>query len=292
MIRYQVDFQNEYFVEYFRRSAKLQSRTLMVSNSDVPEQFISVCTTCMNRLRDLRITLPKNIEDNASYLNAEFILLDYGSVDGLLEWVTQEMRPHLESGRLRYYRTKQDYFRPNHSRNTTFRLARGKIITNVDADNFMHPGFLKRINQCASLRNDRLIILPESFLKPGSDRLILRGRFAIYRDDLIRLGGFDEDLDNGYSHDDVNFVFRALLNGFYVARFEDLYLRDRLTTSDAERAQHVRTKSFEGVKIENARKTAERLGRCELLVNRGREWGVSKFEQVLQPVGAGLEANV
>lgn len=275
MIKYTIDFGDQYFVEHFRNSYKYQLRTLIGPYSQ-PERNkrISVCTTCMNRLHDISLTLPKNIDDNQDYPDAEFVLLDYGSSDGLEDWVRSEMCHHIESGRLVYYQSpEQQYFRHNHSRNLSFRLAGGEIITNVDSDNYIHPGFLARINQCASVSDSRLIIVPDSFMLMGSDRLVLRGRFAIHTSDLMAMGGFDEDLDGGYSHDDTCFVVRAMLCGYKTVRFEDHFLNDRIETSVEDSIKHTKLKDFRAMQDRNARIAAEKMARCEVLANRGKDWG-------------------
>jgi glycosyltransferase involved in cell wall biosynthesis len=240
----------------------------------------------MNRIDDIKKTLPQNLKDNEEYNLAEFILLDYGSTDGLGEWVQKDLSEHISTGRLTYYYTKQEHFRPNHSRNVSFRLAQGEVVTNVDADNFTHHGFLKRLNQCASVSPGRILIVPESFLKPQSDRLILRGRFALYRDDLLNLGGFDESLDDGYSHDDVNFVFRAILDGYNLVRFEDKYLEGRVETPISNRTKYIRRLDFELGKKQNSRITTEKLSRCEIAANKEHYWGdallVKNFHETIQ----------
>ena len=126
--------------EYFRYKEKYHIRNVEESdtaNLNLEQQSLSIVTRCMNRLYDLKKTLPKNIEDNKDYQNLEFVLLDYNSNDGLDKWVKTEMMQHIESGRLNYYRTDEPkYFCPNHSQNVTFKLAQNKIVANVDSDNF------------------------------------------------------------------------------------------------------------------------------------------------------------
>ena len=47
----------------------------------------------MNRLYHIRETLPRNVRDNKDYPYVEFVLLDYGSDDGLEDWVFKPNRP-------------------------------------------------------------------------------------------------------------------------------------------------------------------------------------------------------
>lgn len=267
MIRYAFKFDG-YFVDHFRNSAKFRSRTIPPRSN--PIRKISVVTTCMNRLSDLSVTLPKNIEDSGHY-PAEFVLLDYTSTDGLPDWVKDNMMSHIESGRLVYYRVMdQSHFNPNHSRNISFRLASSSIIANVDSDNYTNKGYLERVNQCA---DNRVLVVPQSFMQPNTDRLILKGRFAVMREDLYGLGGFDEDLDDGYSHDDVSFVCRAIMSGFNISKYEDKYLEGRIETPILERLKHVKNQDKDMVKTKNAKITADKLARGVVTVNRGKGWG-------------------
>jgi glycosyltransferase involved in cell wall biosynthesis len=286
MLRYEADLGRGYFVEFFRRNSKFQKRTIQSSLHTDHFKSVSICTTCMNRLRDLKQTLPKNIEDSLTYPLVEFVLLDYGSTDGVGEWVREEMSDHLQSGRLIYYRAdNQPFFRPNHSRNISFRLARGDLVANVDTDNFIHRGYIEAINLCAC-KSENIIILPQSFLKPKSSRLFLRGRFAINRQDIYQLGGFDEDLDAGYSHDDVSFVLRAMLSGFEVVRFDDRFLSNRIETPLQERIKHMNVDDFNRGKDTNIKIVQEKVSRCELRANKHHRWGnavvVKNFSEVLE----------
>jgi len=98
---------------------------------------ISFCTTCMGRLYNLKETLPQNIEDNKAYPNLEFVILDYNSKDNLWEWMSRNMMDHILSGRVSYYRTTEPkYFSMSHSRNIAYKVAKGEIVNNLDADNY------------------------------------------------------------------------------------------------------------------------------------------------------------
>jgi glycosyltransferase involved in cell wall biosynthesis len=279
MLLYEIDN----FVEFFRKSAKYQKLSCPAPPLDAvaPRKSISICTTCMNRLHDLKETLPRNLKDSESYPEVEFVLLDYNSSDGMEDWVISNLSKYLDSGMLRYCRTEEPpYFCPNHSRNVSFRLARGEIIANVDSDNLIHKGFLRRINQCASVAPQHLLIVPETFLLPKSKRLALKGRFALYKKDIEWLHGFDEALDGGFSGDDVNFVLRAMMARFQIVRYEKKYVDDRIPTSDADRRKYVRSQeSFYHMKLENENITRNRLSRGILQVNPNG-WGRATIREV------------
>ena len=76
-----------------------------------PKLKISFCIPCMGRLHHLQETLPKNIEESSSY-DAEFIVLDYNSSDGLERWMKGNMMSHIKSGKVVYYKTiEPKYFK-------------------------------------------------------------------------------------------------------------------------------------------------------------------------------------
>ena len=276
MLRYQ--HSEKVNTDFFRNSEKCQNRSLIGPKIEVPEKSISLVTRCMNRLHDLKITLPKNIEDNKNYKNLEFVILDYNSSDGLGKWIKSEMIEHVDSGRLVYYRTEEPKnFHPNHSQNVTFKLAQNELVANIDSDNFTHQGYAERLNQCASVAKEKMLIVPQNFLVPGSKRLFLKGRFAMLKTDIEHLGGFDEDLDEGFGNDDLNFVLRAMLDGFVIVRYESHYADGRLETTNEQRVKYVKNKDYKSVRDRNGQITFEKLTRSVITVNRNRHWGKAKL---------------
>lgn len=261
--------------EYFRNKTKYHQRNYFVDRGTICDQrTVSFVTACMDRLHDLKRTLPRNIDDNISYPGLEFVVLDYNSTDGLGKWIEKNMWKEIDAGRLVYYRTDEPkYFQPNHARNVCFRVARGDVVANIDSDNFTHKDYAKRINQCVSVADERVLVLPENFLQPKSRRLFLRGRFALYRKDIELLRGFDEDLDEGFGNDDVNFVFRAMMDGFKLVRYESYFTEDRLPTSNEERVSLVKNKNYQAVRDRNGELTWAKLARGVVSVNRNRHWG-------------------
>jgi glycosyltransferase involved in cell wall biosynthesis len=272
----------ENFINVFRNQPKFRALSIP-GPTDCPKQekFISVVTTCMNRLSDLKNTLPRNIEDNKEYDNAEFIVLDYNSTENVEGWIKRKMMHHIKSGKLKFYRTEcSRYFQPNHSRNLSFRLATGELVANVDTDNIIHKGFLIRLNECAAVADEKILICAEDALAYGSDRFKLRGRFCLYKKDIEFLRGFDEDLDNGFSHDDVNFFFRAMMSRFKMVRYEKSFNWGRKTTPDPDKVQYVRNPDMDKMKIVNAELTLHKLMRGIVSVNHGREWGAADVTSI------------
>ena len=62
---------------------------------------ISFCISCRNRLRQLSQTLPGNLDCLDE--DVEISLVDYGSSDGLSDWVRSRFGHFIETGRLVFF---------------------------------------------------------------------------------------------------------------------------------------------------------------------------------------------
>lgn len=179
---------------------------------------ISVVTTCMGRLCDIKKTYIQNIKSNLNYQLVEFVLINYNSGDGLNEWVKENLSEYIDMGVLSYYKTVEDfkYFSLCHSKNLGFKLAKGEIVNNVDADHFTTDGFVERVNLIANQTDERKIVFMKSRQKN-------RGRLGFYKDEFINtLGGYDENLTD-YGHEDPDLLQRAVALGFKCWRFGGQY---------------------------------------------------------------------
>lgn len=197
---------------------------------------ISFCTVCMNRLHHLMQTLPVNLEDNKSYKNVEFVLLDYNSTDGLEDWVKAELGEYIEAGTLVYYKTNEPtYFHRSHSRNMAFRLATGDVICNVDADNFTGKDFAQYINEKFAANNN-IFIAADTLDRHYFIRDVF-GRICFWKDDFYQVGGFDETMD-GYGSEDLDLLNRLKALGREEVIIMDMGFLSAITHDDGERVQH------------------------------------------------------
>jgi len=226
----------------------------------------------MNRVEDLKITLPYNIAANEDYPNLEFVLLDYNSSDGLDVWIKRRMMRHIESGKLIYYRLEgRKYYDMCPARNIVFKLATGDIVNNLDADNFtsngkpMNKSWATWLNDEANKNLERTVFLKS--LQLG----IIHGRIGFWKDEFINmLGGYDEDLV-GYGHDDQNIVERALALGFNLCKWGGTYFY-RIQTRWPKKDDNL-LRPWNETRQENKTLTKEKLARDEFKANEGREWG-------------------
>lgn len=213
---------------------------------------ISYCTTCKGRLHHLQQTLPANLKAEEGNPNVEFLVLDYGSEDGLGDWIRENFQKEIASGRLIYARTEAEYFKMAHAKNMAHRLATGDILCNVDADNFIGRGFSNWL-KTQFLENPDTIVsthpveLGHLFVNK-LDRLMGRkpsvriagigGRIAIGARDFNRLGGYDEDIE-GWGPDDVNITMRARDEGLAVCTIPSQLVIPPITHADTERLSNL-----------------------------------------------------
>lgn len=171
--------------------------------------LVTLCTVCKNRAAHCKQTILKNIKDNQEYGNVEFLLLDYNSDDGLEEWVKENLAQHIESGLLTYYKTFEPlYFHRSHSRNMAFRLAKGDLICNVDADNYTGSGFASYLSE--EFSNDQDVFLCAGGARDNIACSDIGGRICIRSEDFWKLGGYDEAMCN-YGFEDFDLINRLEL---------------------------------------------------------------------------------
>lgn len=252
-------------VAQFRSQVDWQVWDGQLKHKTPPRQYsVSVCTTCMNRLVDLRQTLPKNIDDNSDYPAVEFVLLDYNSKDGLGEWVQKELGNHIESGKLKYFRTEDpEFYSMTHSRNLAFKLASGAIVNNVDADNFTNPGFATKINELANQKPNYAIF--------AKGKRMLRGRLGFWKHEFIDLlGGYDEEIKD-YGHDDWDLINRAYMMGFMLMWWGGQHYGN--CGSKKHQTGNMKNPKWKETELRNKIISYEKIIDGKLKANIGKEWG-------------------
>jgi len=168
---------------------------------------LSLCTVCMNRIDHIKQTLPKNLENClTSKDQVEYLLLDYNSSDGLATWIRQNLQRYIDMEILTYYRFEdREFFDRSHSRNLAFKLAKGNLVCNVDADNFIGAGFPEYLLQIFSSQR-------KIFASPANIRDVL-GRFCISKQQFLDYDGYDESM-SGYGFEDLDIYKRLLISEF------------------------------------------------------------------------------
>ena len=193
--------------------------------------MIAFCTTCKGRAQHLKATLPKNLADNADYFNAKFIVLDYGSQDGLFSWLALEHWKDIESGRLVvYHHPHWGAFHMAHAKNMAARLGileGADILVTLDADNFTGPGFAHFV---AGRLTDPGIFLCPDYVRikslphgPGRPQRGYAGRLAIRAQEFIKMGGYDETFDT-WRGEDIDMIERLKRTGYTIRMIDNCYL--------------------------------------------------------------------
>jgi hypothetical protein len=192
---------------------------------------IVFCTTCKGRTFHLKETLPKNLRDNP---NSKFLVLNYSSNDGLLEYVTSTHREDLDSGRLVVYTFLTDLtFNVAHAKNMAARLGireGADVLVTLDADNFAGPNFERYIREkikepgtflCPDF--ERIQAMPWG---PNSERPLrgFAGRLAVRAQDFIKAGGYNE-VYNTWRGEDIDFNARMGRMGYTPRFIDNCYLK-------------------------------------------------------------------
>ena len=141
-----------------------------------------------NRLEHLQRTVIKNIEDTMDYPFLEFVILNYNCPNPDTEnWVRTELSGYFNTGRVSYYYLPEtNTYKYAHAKNLAFRLAKGNILCNVDADNFVGKGFADFLS--AQLNDG------QSYVAGPRDGRGLGGRIALKREHFEQCGGYDEHI--------------------------------------------------------------------------------------------------
>jgi hypothetical protein len=162
---------------------------------------IGFFTVVMNRLQHLSITLPANLRD-CTLENTKFLILDFGSTDGVADFLAKEFSEELASGRVQYHRHEAEYFQRSRARNIAAHLLQTDAICNLDADNFAGNGFDSFLQATFSSEQD--VFVTALGTKPALKDAL--GKVAVRKEHFISAGGYNEHFD-GYGFEDYQLVF-------------------------------------------------------------------------------------
>jgi hypothetical protein len=179
-----------------------------------PAYKLSFCIICMNRLSQLQETLFKNLTDNATYLDLEFILLDYNSQDGMEAWAMQHLQKYIRDGRLVYYKTNEPQeFNHSHAKDLAFKLANGDIICNINADHFTGENFAGFVNELFQKEGDIILTPIRAFAsEKNTTPKDVFGKVCMRREHFNLIRGFDERMVT-YGFEDFDMINRAEMAG-------------------------------------------------------------------------------
>jgi len=153
---------------------------------------ISFCITCLNRFDQIKNTLQINLEKNIKYnKEIEFILVNFIINDEgrrIDRWIRTNMDKHIKNGYLKYYITDNlKQWDASIAKNTSHKYANGKILYNLDCDNFITP---KEIEFIKTIDYEKSIYYGWS----GTWKDGTGGRVSMTQKQFNKIGGYDQGL--------------------------------------------------------------------------------------------------
>ena len=195
---------------------------------------LSFCITCKNRMWQIRQTLPQNLKDNISMKGqVNFVLVDFGSTDGLQEWIAENFEQEIEEGYLKYYYTEElKDWHASIAKNTAHILSKSDVLVNLDCDNYTGKDGGKYIL--------------ENMVKYGIHNTVIHqfggnpfdgsyGRITLSRENFVSIGGYDESFEP-MLYQDKDLLMRLMSAGI-----------DYILLDDKKYNQTIRNSKEEGV---------------------------------------------
>lgn len=197
---------------------------------------ISYCTTCKGRLWQLEQTLPQNIQCLLSD-KVDLVILDYHGADDVIGHLQSNYSWFLEQGLIKYYRLTDDmFFDMSHAKNMVHRLATGKVLFNLDADNFIGT----TVSELRTLSNHQLLLRKKKTGDVTKPHLVgTGGRIGYTKKSFHLLRGYDEVM-KGLGSEDTDLISRAIKSGFGILRSRDDTVP--IQNTDEDRVEFIKDK--------------------------------------------------
>lgn len=242
------------------------------------------CTTCKGRLQHLEKTLPKNLADNASCANLKFVILDYGSQDGLAEYMKTKHKAEIDSGRIAFYQYPgAGNFKMAHAKNMAHRcglLEGADILVNVDADSYTGAEFA---NHIAERFNEPGIFLQamwnrwitidgaRKWMAESPDGVLeapipkgSNGRMAVSARAFLKAGGYNEKFET-WGPDDKDFNIRLRRLGYEPKLIDRKFLNTILHNDKVRFKEYPAARSSKGydfaIKVDDSNERIANYGK-------------------------------
>lgn len=182
------------------------------------DNTLSFCITCKNRMHQISQTLPQNLKDNEKQRGRiDFILVDFGSTDGLQEWITANFGKELDKGYLKYFYTEElKEWHTSIAKNTAHILAKNEIVVNLDCDNYTGiDGGLFVIDNMKKHGENAFLHQFSNVFGDGS-----YGRIAMTKQTFLMMGGYDENFES-FGYQDTDLILRLWIRGYLYMHLVD-----------------------------------------------------------------------
>lgn len=195
---------------------------------------LSVVIPTFNRLETLRHVVPTLLAQDLAAERYELLICDSMSGDGTTEYLARVAAEH---GNVRHL--PGSYGGRGAARNAGIRAARGQVVLFNDSDILASPDLLARHLTLHRRQRDIAVVGWEVQVKsledyaakrdhpdtrgslhpPGRKKLgwlyFLTGNASVRRDDLLKVGCFDESF-TGYGHEDLELGYRLAHSGITI----------------------------------------------------------------------------
>lgn len=162
--------------------------------------MISFCTTAFNRRHQLERVLANNAAKISACEHAEWVVVDFGSSDGTVEYLRDNLKG--AAGRVRVMRERSGHpWHLSFAKNVAHRCAAGAVLVSLDCDNLI--GDDVEVIDHYFRQGCGILHLWSGIYPDGTC-----GRIASRADVFSRLGGYDEEL-HPMGFQDLDFLARA-----------------------------------------------------------------------------------
>jgi hypothetical protein len=231
----------------------------------------------MNRLFHLKDTYCQNIINCSDHEDTEFILLDYNSDDGLEDWARDSLSDHIDSGKVKFYRTNEPRFWvAAHAKNVAHRMATGDVLVNLDCDVLMPPRFSRYVSDLFS-RDERIVMAFSSDDTNGNHGCA--GMVGALRDDFYSVNGYDENINLGWGYDDMNYQFRVRMHNNLIL-FTPPKLCRCIPHGNEVRTANCQLKDIEITKDMSFSMCQDSAHEKDYVANKNVDWGRANLEEI------------
>mgnify|MGYP001573245205 FL=1 len=213
--------------------------------------LVSLCVPIHNKLHDLKQTMPYLVTAAQASPPVEIVVLDYGSTDGLFEYV---------SGLVIYHRYDSEYFHKAHAFNLAILASKGEYFVLLGADAFPHQDYIKVIRE----------LISQGCIWMRANELC--GIITCQREEFINAGGYDERFEF-YGPEDRDLDLRLQRRGGKFGLVPN-GLMSVIPTSNEDKVKNFRLKLSRREMSKLMRPIYEENSANYVLVaNQGQAWG-------------------
>lgn len=246
---------------------------IQLAKEKIKRPTVSIITRCKGRKAALTRTLPFMLAQNYPYI--EVIVVNYDSPDDLHTWLTTEHQRVIEVGKLvEVFVPNKPHFHHAHSRNVGLKAAIGDWVFFLDADCQPNTRLVTHIF-------DRLKGLENIFAGIGSPPRGRAGTLFAKREDLLKIGGYNEELE-GWGYEDGDIKDRLFEAGKEMYSFLPKLVGE-IRHTDHERWVHMappynktdKSANWRGIERgNNYARSQNNIIKNGPIANKDKEWGV------------------